>query len=968
MTAPGKNDLPFVFGLGIATATYRDTLLVPYAVRLTSQGFYSQEVHRLHPQTLADYFPEISQEAQDMVQILETTTEEYILKTYGGKKNKTFEHLVQDEKQWPFVLQYLDRRYARVLELAMQHRTPVFLAKKRQAVIKPLQFANGSLQPQFFFARQDSGIFYELRLNVQDKPLKIQNKELLVLANEPCWIVVESQILHAPNFQAAKLKPFLQKPSLVIPKAKSAEYFRKFIIPVIARHPVSAEGFTIEHENPDPQPQVLASVDPWTGNWGLDLHFEYNTRLGQKDFAYQSGAPSLILPVIGDEDYISVVEISRDSEREKRFANRIAHITGWEFNTHWAFDPDQSQQPFGLLDHLEEWESEFRDAGIQVKVVWKERQFVTSRSEIRIVLKEDDPDWFDLKGEIELAGFKFSFRQILPFIQRQDRIFPLPDGNFTLLPQEWFEKYRNLALFGSADGETIRLRKFHKALLPEMPVNYAIKKDTRFPGIQGITAQLRPYQLEGTKWMFQHMAAGNGACLADEMGLGKTIQTIALLQAFKNNIVERFDHPASQLDLFAKTSTSKKLGSILIVVPLSLVHNWSAEFRKFSPGFKIYRHGGAKRTRSRSVIANAEIVITTYGTLREDEAIFSKIEWDFIILDEAHHIKNNRTRTSQVLAGLKSNHKVILTGTPIENSLWDLWSLMQFINPGMLGNKAFFKQNFIHPIHRHDAQASAELQKLVKPFILRRTIREVAKELPDLIETVRVCAMAPAQKSAYEEEKSRVRNYILDQIQKGEARSQVPIILQSLTRLRQLANHPALVEGFEELESGKFKEVTRHINDLLAGGAKILVFSQFVSHLKLYARHLHEHHIGFSMLTGSMSSNEREASIRKFQENPDSKVFLVSLKAGGVGLNLTAASHVIILDPWWNPAVEKQAVSRAYRIGQQKNVIVYRFISAQTVEEKIRRLQIRKRELAAMLIDEDVPTVLQAEELLELVE
>jgi len=331
-------------------------------------------------------------------------------------------------------------------------------------------------------------------------------------------------------------------------------------------------------------------------------------------------------------------------------------------------------------------------------------------------------------------------------------------------------------------------------------------------------------------------------------------------------------------------------------------------------------------------------------------------------------IKNPSSKLYNAIVTLQSDHKVVLTGTPIENSLTDLWSQINFVNPGLLGTLGFFKRSFVQPIEKKgDEEREEKLKELISPFILRRTKNEVARELPPVYEQVRYVNMAESQLRLYEEEKSQVRNALLENLEEvGLERSSI-MVLQALTRLRQIANHPDLVEDFNGEESGKFTEVYRDIESVISEGHKVLVFSSFVKHLDLFRTRLEQDGIGYAYLTGSRNQRQREEAVNDFQTRSNCSLFLISLKAGGVGLNLTAADYVFILDPWWNPAAEMQALSRAHRIGQENRVFVYRFISNDSIEEKIQRLQERKRELAETFVTSNNPLKsLSEDELLEL--
>jgi SNF2 family DNA or RNA helicase len=464
-----------------------------------------------------------------------------------------------------------------------------------------------------------------------------------------------------------------------------------------------------------------------------------------------------------------------------------------------------------------------------------------------------------------------------------------------------------------------------------------------------LKATLRDYQIQGYYWLNLLYQNGMNGCLADDMGLGKTLQTLTMLQ-FANN----------QAENTSKTS--------LIVVPSSLVHNWYRESYRFTPEMNVFLYVGGQRTKSASLMMRYDIVITTYGLVRNDIDFFKDLKFNYVILDESQTIKNPFSKTYRSVLLLKANHYLTLSGTPIENSLSDLWSQLNFLNRGMLGSLKSFRDEYIIPIEKNaDAEKEKQLKHIIEPLILRRTKEQVAKDLPPLTEQIIYCDMSDEQQDVYEKEKSMIRNSIIESIEQVGVEKASISILTGLMRLRQIANHPALIDDYADLDSGKFDEVTRSIENIIAENHKILVFSSFVKHLEQVEEYLTHENIGYEMLTGETTN--RAKVVEEFQSNPNKQVFLISLKAGGVGLNLTAADYVFILDPWWNPAAEMQATSRAHRIGQQKNVFVYRFISLNTVEEKILKLQAKKEHLAQLFIDTNNPLRLADKDvIMELIE
>jgi len=393
----------------------------------------------------------------------------------------------------------------------------------------------------------------------------------------------------------------------------------------------------------------------------------------------------------------------------------------------------------------------------------------------------------------------------------------------------------------------------------------------------------------------------------------------------------------------------------LLVLPTSLVHNWINEARKFTPGLRLLAYTGTYRLKDTAQFSDYDVVLTSYGIVRLDTDLLAGYQFDYVILDESQAIKNPASTTAQAVRRLRARHRLILTGTPVENSTMDLWSQMSFINPGLLGSQAFFRKEFVRPIEQNrDESRTRKLHALIKPFVLRRQKAQVASELPAKTEHLSYCPLTEEQQRLYEETKSFYRNKILESLdghQPSPAGGPQLLLLQGLTRLRQIASHPRLADATYPGESGKLREVLRMLRSVVSEGHKVLVFSQFVQHLALVRAGLDERELPYAYLDGH--TRDRPAEVARFQDTPELQIFLISLKAGGVGLNLTAADYVFLLDPWWNPAVEAQAIDRAHRIGQQRPVFVYKFISQGTVEEKILALQERKKQLVSDLITTD---------------
>ena len=573
-------------------------------------------------------------------------------------------------------------------------------------------------------------------------------------------------------------------------------------------------------------------------------------------------------------------------------------------------------------------------------------------------------DWFDLKATVKIGEWEIPFSRFKRNILDGIREYELPNGSIAILPETWFTKYKNIFEFGKSTDDSLKIHKQHFSLLADTFSDEGQKGYDRLekllnpdpvPVLQqpkGLNCIMRQYQSDGLNWLNFLQISGLGGCLADDMGLGKTIQTLALLQNNKENFLP-VNHNVAYQGISLFENHSPKLTS-LIIVPASLIYNWENEIKRFVPDMKVYSYKGNQRKKSTSYFQNFDIILSSYHTIRQDIELISSFYFHYIILDESQVIKNPASMLFRTVTRLKSEFKLVLSGTPVENSLTDLWTQLNFVNPGLLGDLAFFRREFAKPIEKMgDDEKELKLRKIIQPFILRRTKEMVARDLPPVTEQTVFCDMTDEQYKVYDEEKSSVRNSILKSIASTGLEKSAIVVLQGLMKLRQLSNHPVMANDEYTFGSGKFETVLQDIENVIAEGHKILVFSSFVKHLDLYAAEMRKKRIRFAMLTGA--STKREKIVNSFQNDPENKVFLISLKAGGIGLNLTAADYVFILDPWWNPASEMQALNRAHRIGQYKSVFVYRYITSNSIEEKIVRLQEKKSKLADIFISSNNP-------------
>ncbi len=569
-------------------------------------------------------------------------------------------------------------------------------------------------------------------------------------------------------------------------------------------------------------------------------------------------------------------------------------------------------------------------------------------------------DWLSLRMNFESEGVAVTQEELARCLSEGRKYVRLSDGTFARLdPQKVREvllRQAEILATGGGSGGKLPLSQAGRiedllAQLGRSSVSADTKelfkklrdideiKGTRKP--RNLKAQLRPYQEQGFHWLWFLHEIGSGGVLADDMGLGKTVQTLALLLAVKAED--------------AKIEGKRKPFKTLIVAPTSVVTNWLREMDKFAPSLRHALWHGAERKERQDELEDADVVVTSYALLRRDEEMLKETDWRYVILDEAQQIKNPLSATARAAKRLRADRRLALSGTPIENRLSEIWSIFDFVSPGLLGPLDKFEERYSRAIEAGDRTAAERLRATIHPFILRRTKAEVARDLPEKIETDQFCELTGEQSALYAAVLKEVRAQVMGEVERqGLARSQIQI-LAGLTRLRQAACDPRLLglpRQFGDEDSGKLVALRDLIETSIEGGHRVLVFSQFVSMLAIIRRAMDEDGVKYEYLDGS--TKDRAGNVENFQREDGPPVFLISLKAGGSGLNLTAADTVIHFDPWWNPAVEDQATDRAHRIGQTKVVTTYRLIAKGTIEEKILELADKKRELVGAVLSEDI--------------
>jgi superfamily II DNA or RNA helicase len=876
---------------------------------------------------------------------------------------RTFLQSLTDEIIAKEIRPYIERRLLRCFDLLPGSDIPLYLKDTPERIYlqHEIHYANEPAEAVFnFHYRPADGLRYFLSVYYRGKEISLLNRRLIPLVSQPSVMVLDNNLLRFKDIDSKKLTPFVAKEHIAVPRRVEEQYFKTFVIENIRKFRTNVQGFTVVDEASVPVPVVSLEND-LRYRPVMVLRFDY----GHKTFHAATPSETEVSLNVHNEQY-TVRRFRRDVEAEKARIDSLCSL-GFYYAGNSMFyadkasalttDTDDRQSLANLVEKLNVSSDALAAKGFRIDQHFFSQKYFTGAVQLEVELKSER-DWFDVHAVVHFGGFSIPFINFRNHILRQDRNYVLPNGETLILPAEWMAKYAQAMLMAEYGTDILRLSKRYftivndtfegvdKKYIHSMIALCNVDEMELDDAPESIRATLRPYQLQGVTWLRVLHDHRLGGCLADDMGLGKTLQAITLLQ--------------SVLD-----DETRNIKSSLIVMPASLVHNWANEITRFAPHLKTLKYTGPDR-QANADFGQYHIVLTTYGVLRNDSAILRKHHFLYAILDEAQYIRNPESVTYQAAMLIEADHYLTLSGTPVENTLTDLWAQMNFLNRGLLGDLNFFRTHFSTPVEKHhDETARTRLRRLVQPFLLRRTKQEVTPELPELTELVRYCEMTDVQRSLYEEEKSKIRNEIIESIEEQGVEKSGMLVLRALSRLRQLAIHPAMIHPAYEADSGKFDQIVESLDNLRSGGHQALLFSSFTKHLDLVAAHLQKENIPYAMLTGK--THNREEVIRRF--NHGVPFFLISLKAGGVGLNLTAADYVFLLDPWWNPAAERQAVSRTHRIGQTEKVFAYRMITSGTIEEKILQLQEKKSALADILAQSANPfRGMTAEDVMELFE
>jgi superfamily II DNA or RNA helicase len=960
---------------------YLDVIIVPYLVRVNENDEFTLSSKRINSHTLEDYPEHAGSMEREVVKILDECGDDLLMKRFSktAKSAAEFFEKLTESRLKTLVIPFVQKRTDKILRIFQKMEVPLYFKgfKKDPVRAVPIPIQKGEASAVFNFRRLSGESRYHINLKHAGEEIFLKGGGSYVLVNNPGWIMSGSKIyLLEPGIDGNKIRPFIKKDLVRIPASAEEKYFRGFVSGAIKNHEVAASGFKIEFKEPDCIP-VLRLEQNLASQPVLILYFNYDTKRCQCNYKNNCW-----VDFINKDNEYRFIKIKRNSESERRFVNKLLKFgLSSKDSVSFSISPNEAGRDeinaprtdlYLMLSWLGRNREKLTDQGYILEQGFFQKDFYVGKVNLDIEIREER-DWFDVMAFAVFGEFRIPFIKLKDHLLRGQREYSLPNGQLVVLPEEWFARYKDFLMYGKDRHERISFEKHHFSILKKIGkdktgkvelFNLDDKDKLAIPDIPGdLSGILRPYQVSGYAWMYFLHRHRLGGCLADDMGLGKTLQTLTLLSKLKT---EYRPEPAKekpkgkeayQLDLFTGKADkpASRVRTSLVIMPLSLLHNWENEINKFTPDLSFIRYSGINRESIPEKLHEYDIVLTTYGIVRNNLEFFRGLEFFYLILDESQIIKNPKSKTSKAIRQIRAGNRLVLTGTPIENSLSDLWAQMSLINPGILGSHKLFQEEFVIPVEKYqDEEKKERLRELIEPFILRRTKSLVAKDLPELTEGIYYCEMSEGQRKIYETKKSEIRNLIMETIESGGKERIRFDLLRGLMQLRLIANHP-VIAGYENEESGKFADVVRNIESLKAEGHKLLIFSQFVKHLKLFREYFDGQKWKYSWLTGKQNNNDRQKEISEFQGDPDNMLFLISLRAGGVGLNLTAADYVFLLDPWWNPAVEKQAISRAHRIGQGRKVFSYKFISSETVEEKIVDLQRKKSELAGDFINTNNP-------------
>ncbi|MDR2840303.1 MAG: DEAD/DEAH box helicase, partial [Paludibacter sp.] len=940
------------------------------------------------PSTVSPCFAKLTAREKELVSIYEKYSERALMKAYSREKNvKNFREKLNRKLLELYIRPFIETQHRKIVAIIAELQIEVFHRREIQTKVlhksEQITFQAQNAKVVFNFKKNNSGdLEYFIQVNDGESVINLQSRFYVVLCDKPAVVIIDKKMLVFEDIDAKKLTPFVSKAFVSVAAATLKSYIEKFVVQCVSKYDVNSDGLDIIELHPA-KSAILTLASNLQSVPVLRLNFRYSNRTYFSTATWKGNAKEAFVAERNGQAII--YWFWRDAEWEKQMKSLLID-NGLKMSATGDFYADSATSESTL-----KWITSNQQVVENFEFTQqKDNNYYFGEINLDFAIDQKQ-DWFDLRTYVVFGEYKIPFIKFRHHILNNIREYVLPDNTIAILPEEWFSRYSELFHFVKQDAENLRLNKCHFRLLENVATRnfdyHAFSQIEDVPVPKSFNGVLRQYQKKGFSWLVHLYKHSFGACLADDMGLGKTLQTIALLLYVKNQnpIPKKSDSPpqigVKSLTLFDDLNIEEQhplptLGlASLLVMPTSLIFNWKKELHRFAPSLKFCDYSGNKR--SAGNFNKCDVILTTYGTLRKDIEILSKFNFQYLVLDESQYVKNPDSHTFKAVKQITAAHKLALTGTPIENSLLDLWAQFNILNESLLGSYETFKKHYVNPIQNMDngdkhestkariagaltsplrpfapspLNQNEQLFNLITPFILRRTKQEVAPELPPLSQEIIYCPMSDEQHKIYNAERNKLRNMILtDEFWENPKKRSI-LSLQAITRLRLIANHPNFVENAGKKHestkariaalpsplppsepspicalSGKFEQVINQMETILAENHKVIVFSSFVRHLRLFSDYFDSLGWQYSWLAGTTPAAEREAEINRFM-NEKGKVncFFVSLKAGGVGLNLTAADYVFILDPWWNPAAEMQAISRSHRIGQRKNVMVYR--------------------------------------------
>ncbi|MEO6610854.1 MAG: SNF2-related protein [Chitinophagaceae bacterium] len=821
----------------------------------------------------------------------------------------------------------------------------VFLLPEKKAFktanLEPLQLLEAEAKPHFIVRKNSH---YSIQCRVKAGPLEFDLGDneaaspLFFLYNNQAHLWKSNEVIHL-------VEKFLPTGKMSVSAEEWPKTLNSFIMPLAREHKIDFDKSLVQEirdGNPEVKLFLLEKGD----------YLVFQPSFSYKGYETKTRDRDEVIVPQGDK----VLVVHRNREKENEFVQKLQNL-----HSSFVYNEDSGTLALKGTDVLKNnWFFLFVDAMKDMKTpvfgfeALKNFRFNTAKPQTKIFISSNT-DWFDAKVDILFGDQKVTVAEVKRALANKQQFVQLNDGTLGILPEEWLKKYSLLFRVGEGKTDTLKLSRYHLSVVDELyetrdEEELVVQLEEKYENLKqfnqikeiepsyNLKMILRPYQVAGYQWLNYLKDIKWGGILADDMGLGKTVQALSFLEYYKKE--------------------NDKLKA-LVVCPTTLIYNWENEIKKFTPKLTYRIHHGGTRTRIKEELTDHDITITTYGTLRSDIKLLMGIDFDYVLLDESQAIKNPSSKVTKAACLLNAKNRLCMSGTPLQNNTFDIFAQMNFLNPGMLGTMEFFRQEFAIPIDKFGEQDRKDhLKKILYPFILRRTKEQVARDLPEKQEMILFCEMEDKQRNIYDAYRNDFRNQILGTIEtQGIQKSQLTI-LQGLMKLRQICDSPAILNEQEKFENHSIKldELAREITENI-GDHKALIFSQFLGMLALIKAKLDELGVKYEYFDGSTSAPDREKAIQSFQNNDEVRVFLISLKAGGVGLNLTAADYVYIVDPWWNPAVEQQAIDRTHRIGQTKNIFAYRMICKDTIEDKILQLQEKKRALAKDIISDDASFV-----------